>query len=125
MPTYEYACNACDHRFEEFQSITAPPLKTCPKCAKKSLQRLIGTGAGVIFKGDGFYTTDYRSEAYRKAAESEKTAAKPESSKSPAGAKDAAAAAPTPASQPTPTATDPPAPSSPKAGGPKSRKKAG
>jgi putative FmdB family regulatory protein len=60
MPTYAYACDACGHRLEEFQSITAPPLKKCPACRKAKLQRLIGAGAGVIFKGSGFYQTDYK-----------------------------------------------------------------
>ena len=71
MPTYEYACDACAHEFEEFQSITAPPLKKCPECGRPRLRRLIGTGAGVLFKGSGFYQTDYRSESYKKAAEAE------------------------------------------------------
>lgn len=72
MPTYEYKCGNCDHLMEAFQSITAKPLKKCPECGKLKLQRLLGTGAGLIFKGSGFYETDYRSESYRKAAESEK-----------------------------------------------------
>ena len=72
MPTYEYACENCGHQFEQFQSITARPLRKCPNCGKLSLQRLIGAGAGIIFKGSGFYETDYRSESYKKAAESEK-----------------------------------------------------
>lgn len=71
MPTYEYVCEACDHAFEEFQSISAKPLRKCPKCGKSRLKRLIGTGAGVIFKGSGFYQTDYRSESYKKAAKAE------------------------------------------------------
>lgn len=74
MPTYDYVCDACEHAFEEFQSITAKPLKKCPDCGKNKLQRLIGTGAGVIFKGDGFYQTDYRSESYKKGAEADKPA---------------------------------------------------
>ncbi|MBL8879065.1 MAG: zinc ribbon domain-containing protein [Phycisphaerales bacterium] len=71
MPTYEYACEACQHQFEEFQSITADPLTKCPQCGRKKLRRLIGTGGGIIFKGAGFYHTDYRSESYKSAAESE------------------------------------------------------
>ncbi len=72
MPTYEYECDACGHKFEQFQSITAAPVKVCPICRKKKVRRLIGTGAGVIFKGSGFYATDYRSEGYQKAAAAEK-----------------------------------------------------
>jgi putative FmdB family regulatory protein len=72
MPTYEYACNSCGHEFEEFQSITAKPLRKCPECKKSTLRRLIGTGAGIIFKGSGFYQTDYRTDSYKKAAEKEK-----------------------------------------------------
>lgn len=68
MPTYEYACSACGHQFEEFQSITAKPLTTCPECKKKKVKRLISAGAGFIFKGSGFYITDYRSESYKAAA---------------------------------------------------------
>ena len=71
MPTYDYVCRACEHEFEEFQSITAKPLKKCPECGKSKLERLIGTGAGIIFKGSGFYETDYRSENYKKAAKAE------------------------------------------------------
>jgi len=74
MPTYDYACENCEHRFEQFQSITAKPLKKCPQCGKMSLKRLIGAGAGVIFKGSGFYQTDYRSDSYKKAKENEKPA---------------------------------------------------
>ncbi len=72
MPTYEYRCNACGHQFDEFQSITAPHLKKCPECGKNKLVRLIGIGAGIIFKGSGFYETDYRSDSYKKAAKAEK-----------------------------------------------------
>ena len=72
MPTYDYRCKSCGHEFEEFQSITAKPLKKCPECKKMQLQRLIGTGAGIIFKGSGFYETDYRSDSYKKAAKAEK-----------------------------------------------------
>jgi len=72
MPTYEYLCENCGYEFEQFQSITAKSLRKCPNCGKKELKRLIGTGAGVIFKGTGFYQTDYRSESYKKAEKSEK-----------------------------------------------------
>ena len=65
MPTYDYLCNNCGHKFEKFQSITANPARKCPKCKKMSLQRLVGSGAGIIFKGSGFYETDYRSENYK------------------------------------------------------------
>lgn len=74
MPTYEYRCDACSHQFDEFQSITAKPLRKCPSCGIPKLRRLIGTGAGVIFKGSGFYETDYRSDSYSKAAKAEKDA---------------------------------------------------
>jgi putative FmdB family regulatory protein len=71
MPTYEYRCDACGQKFEKFQSITAAPIRKCPSCGKNSVKRLIGTGAGLIFKGGGFYTTDYRSEAYKSAAKAD------------------------------------------------------
>jgi len=71
MPTYEYRCEKCGHLFEKLQSITAKTIRKCPKCGKPALKRLIGTGAGIIFKGSGFYATDYRSESYKKAAKSE------------------------------------------------------
>jgi len=59
MPTYEYECRSCKHRFEEFQSITDEPIKVCPRCGK-AVRRLFGGGLGIIFKGSGFYTTDYK-----------------------------------------------------------------
>ena len=68
MPTYDYQCKACGHAFEKFQSITARPVRVCPKCKGRKVKRLIGAGAGIIFKGSGFHQTDYRSSAYRQAA---------------------------------------------------------
>ncbi len=72
MPTYDYSCDACQHEFEVFESITVEPQKKCPKCKKKKLRRLFGAGAGLVFKGSGFYQTDYRSDSYKKAAEADK-----------------------------------------------------
>jgi len=84
MPTYEYLCNKCGHQFEQFQSIKDAPLTTCPenlchlkKWGKGRVKRMIGAGAGLLFKGSGFYITDYRSESYREAAKKESSAAKP------------------------------------------------
>ena len=75
MPTYEYKCTACGHAFERFQSITAEPIKRCPECGKAKVKRLIGTGAGLIFKGSGFYITDYRDAGYKEKAKAESGAA--------------------------------------------------
>lgn len=82
MPTYDYVCPDCGHRFEAFHGMTEPTLKRCPKCGRKSLERLIGRGAGVLFKGSGFYQTDYKRPAAPKsdpgAPAADKPAAKPE-----------------------------------------------
>jgi putative FmdB family regulatory protein len=94
MPTYDYVCDACQHQFEEFQSMSEAPLKKCPQCKKKKLRRLIGTGAAILFKGSGFYQTDYRSESYKSAAKAADkidtngttTAAKPADTSGAAGA---------------------------------------
>ena len=72
MPTYDYVCDACEHEFELFQSISEPLKRKCPECGKLKLRRLFGTGAAVVFKGSGFYETDYRSDSYKKAAEKDK-----------------------------------------------------
>ena len=72
MPTYDYLCEACDHEFELFQTISEPIKRKCPECKKPKLRRLFGTGAAVVFKGSGFYQTDYRSESYKKGAEKDK-----------------------------------------------------
>jgi len=74
MPTYEYRCDACEHQFDEFQSMKDEALKVCPKCGQPSLRRLFGSGAAIIFKGSGFYQTDYRSESYKAAAKADKSA---------------------------------------------------
>ena len=73
MPTYDYVCEHCGYDFEQFQMITAKPIRKCPRCGREGVKRLIGVGAGIIFRGSGFYETDYRSESYKKAAEKEKS----------------------------------------------------
>lgn len=100
MPTYEYHCQKCDKQFEIFQSMKDAPLETCPKeqCAQKKwgkgkVKRLLGTGAGLIFKGSGFYITDYRSDSYKQAAKSDSSSSTPpaatsSSSTAPAKAKE-------------------------------------
>lgn len=72
MPTYDYECDACGHEFELFQKFSDSVKKKCPECGKLKLRRLFGTGAAVMFKGSGFYQTDYRSESYKKAAAADK-----------------------------------------------------
>ena len=72
MPTYDYICDACEHAWELFQKITDDPVKKCPECGKKKAVRQFGTGAAIMFKGSGFYETDYRSDSYKKSAEADK-----------------------------------------------------
>ena len=72
MPTYDYLCEDCGHKFELFQSINDSLKRKCPECGKPKLRRLFGTGAAIVFKGSGFYETDYRSESYKKGAAAEK-----------------------------------------------------
>ncbi len=74
MPTYDYVCGHCDHQFELFQSITAGAKRKCPECSQLKLRRLIGPGAAIVFKGSGFYKTDYRSNSYKEAAAAAKKA---------------------------------------------------
>ena len=81
MPTYDYRCSKCGHEFELFQSMTDEPVSECPVC-KGKLERLIGAGAGLLFKGSGFYITDYRSDSYHKAAKAEKSKASSSSASS-------------------------------------------
>jgi putative FmdB family regulatory protein len=100
MPTYDYVCGKCEHAFEHFQSIKAAPLRKCPACGMPALKRLMGAGGGLIFKGSGFYTTDYRSDSYKKAADGDakpksdaKSESKTESAMKPAAGKEAPPAA--------------------------------
>ena len=121
MPTYEYACSACGHQFEKFHSITARPVSLCPKCGQRKVKRLISAGAGFIFKGSGFYTTDYRSDAYKSAAKNDSAPGKTDAAKSDAPAKTngqpGSSAKPTSAKSdaaPAKTETKTPAPAAPK-----------
>jgi putative FmdB family regulatory protein len=98
MPTYDYSCDACRHEFEVFEPITAQPQRKCPKCKKHKLRRLFGAGAGLIFKGSGFYQTDYRSDSYKKAVEAEKP-----KTDSPASSSDSSTKTETPKSEPAKT----------------------
>ena len=113
MPTYEYVCRACRHEFERFQPITSSPVRTCPKCGRKRVERKIGIGAAVLFKGGGFYETDYRSESYRKTEEAEKKESEKSSEKASEKASDkkpADSAKPTDSKVvPAPKETDKPA----------------
>lgn len=93
MPTYDYRCNACKHEFEHMQSMKDKPLKKCPECGKSALERLIGTGGAIIFKGGGFYQTDYRSDSYKKAAEADTKPASSDAASAPAAGKPADAGA--------------------------------
>jgi putative FmdB family regulatory protein len=85
MPTYDYHCDACEHEFELFQSIKEDAKKKCPECGKSKLRRLFGTGAAIMFKGSGFYITDYRSDSYTKAAKADSQGSAGASSESKAG----------------------------------------
>jgi len=90
MPTYDYECDACGHEWELFQRIVEDAIKKCPECKKKKARRLFGTGAAVMFKGSGFYETDYRSDSYKKGAKAAKDKGKSDSgsSDSKSGSKD-------------------------------------
>ena len=81
MPTYEYSCKKCKHTFETFQSIVSKPVTICPKCHNESVERLISGGVGIIFKGSGFYETDYRSDNYTKAQKADEPTTKKDTSK--------------------------------------------
>jgi len=115
MPTYEYACQKCGHEFEHFQSMSAASLRKCPKCGKSSLKRLVGAGAGLIFKGSGFYITDYKAKA-GKPDDAKAPSATVTSDSKPAatGGKDAAPAKSPPAASAKPAAESKPAAPPPK-----------
>lgn len=89
MPTYDYICDACGHEWELFQRITEDPIKKCPECKKKKAVRQFGTGAAVMFKGSGFYETDYRSDSYKKSAKADSDAKSGTSSSDAKGKSDA------------------------------------
>jgi len=127
MPTYDYRCGACGHTFEHFQAISDPLLKKCPECRKPKLERLIGAGAGFLFKGAGFYITDYRSSSYQEGAKKESGAGKPEKTAGASGEKGASKSSdgaattsgdksPAPAKNASASTSTPPAPA-PSAGG--------
>src|SRR5829696_5031176 len=103
MPTYEYVCDACKHAWEEFQSITAEPLTKCPECRKKKARRQISAGGGIIFKGSGFYQTDYRTESYQRGADAESKSSAPTPAPAPSATegKSETKAEPKPSSTPT------------------------
>lgn len=82
MPTYDYVCTKCDHQWELFQAMKDNPVRKCPSCGKLKAKRMIGPGAGIIFKGSGFYETDYRSSSYKKDAAADKKAQSSSESKS-------------------------------------------
>ena len=105
MPTYDYQCESCGHQFELFQSMSAPVKRKCPECSKLKLKRLIGTGSGVLFKGSGFYETDYRSKSYEqdKAADKPKSSSDSESSKSSSSGSDKSKSADSKSKKSTPS----------------------
>jgi putative FmdB family regulatory protein len=93
MPTYDYRCKKCGHTWEQFQSIKAEAIKKCPECKKNQAERVIGPGAAILFKGSGFYLTDYRSDSYKKAAAADKPASESKPSGSSNGSKSESKAA--------------------------------
>ena len=93
MPTYDYVCKDCDHQWELFQSMKDNPIRKCPSCGKLKAKRVIGAGAGIIFKGSGFYQTDYRSDSYKKDAKADKKAQSSTESKSDSSKSDSSSSA--------------------------------
>jgi putative FmdB family regulatory protein len=105
MPTYDYLCDACGHALEMFQMMSEAPKRKCPSCGAPKLRRLIGTGAGVLFKGSGFYQTDYRSDSYKQAAKNDKSS----SGSSPSASASDKSSTPTPPAQKKEASSDKPA----------------
>lgn len=101
MPTYDYICDACQHEFEAFESIKADAQTVCPTCHEPKLRRKIGAGAAILFKGSGFYQTDYRSESYKKGAKADKSSS--EAASKPAESSSSSASTPSASPSPTPT----------------------
>jgi len=106
MPTYAYECRDCSHGFEQFQSITAGALRKCPSCGKLKLQRLIGSGAAIIFKGGGFYQTDYRSKSYQAGEKAEKDGQGKETKEGSSSSKSSKEKSPTDSEKPAATKAD-------------------
>src|SRR4051794_30399967 len=106
MPTYDYICDSCSHEFEAFESIKADPQTLCPECREPSLRRKIGPGAAILFKGSGFYQTDYRSESYKQKAAADKPA---DAASKPA---DSSSSSSAPSTSPAPAKTEAPKASS-------------
>ena len=100
MPTYDYICDACHHEFEAFESIKADSQTVCPACHEAKLRRKIGAGAAILFKGSGFYQTDYRSESYKKGAQADKSAGEAASKPADSGSSSTPAPAPKAESKP-------------------------
>jgi putative FmdB family regulatory protein len=100
MPTYDYVCDGCKHEFEAFESIKADPQTVCPECTEPRLRRKIGAGAAILFKGSGFYQTDYRSESYKKRAEADKPATSSSKEATPSTATTSSSASPAKADSP-------------------------
>jgi putative FmdB family regulatory protein len=107
MPTYEYKCDACGNEFEKFQSMSSEPIKKCPKCGKNKVRRLISAGAGLIFKGSGFYITDYRDQGYTDKAKADSAAGEKSAESKPADAKPGDASKPADTAKPAATESKP------------------
>jgi putative FmdB family regulatory protein len=106
MPTYDYICDSCHHEFEAYESIMASPRTECPECKEPKLRRKIGPGAAILFKGSGFYQTDYRSDSYKKAAQADKSSSEPAKSADTAKSDTASTGTSTPKAEPAkPAAT--------------------